>query len=87
MRDWRSFQHYPRYSGGPRPGGEPVAPAMAVSLPRISLTEEEHEERAHNVRTARAMIELDRALAEQKAEEAKQRRASLDGTAIGALMR
>jgi hypothetical protein len=91
-RRWQGMSLEARYQHLHGRSSQPVAePVAAISLASMlgdaAFSEEELERHAHDRRTARAMIELDRALAEQQAEEAKQRRALLDGTATGALMR
>jgi hypothetical protein len=79
-------ERYDLLHGRPRPVEEPP---VAVSLPlrNVAFSEEDVERRARDLRTARAMIELDRALAEEAKEAEHERRTLLDGSAIGLLMR
>lgn len=83
-RDWRSFQHSPRYSGDPRPVAE-IVPAdddPVVPVRDVVITEED----GRRMRQRFARLAIEQAEREQQAEEAKKRRVTVPG-AMGLLLK
>jgi hypothetical protein len=84
MRDWRSFQHSPRYSGSPRPVAEivpadddPVVPARDVVIT---------VEDSRKMRQRFARLAIEQAEREQVKQAERERRTAVPG-AMGLLLK